>query len=60
MRKTYTYEIIWRASNGPQRKVIKTFTNQKTKRKAEAWMWAYIKENGYFANEFILKKTAEA
>ena len=57
MRKTYTFEIIW--TDGTQRRVINTFKNQKTRTRAESWRWAYIKENGYIASEFILKKTAE-
>lgn len=57
MKKTYTFQIIW-ATDG-HRKVIKTFTGCKTKVKAENWMFAYIKQNGYFGSEFYLKKTVE-
>lgn len=58
MKKTYTFEIIW--TDGYSRKTIKTFSGCKTKVKAENWMFAYIRNNGYFASEFILKKTVEA
>lgn len=59
MKKTYTFKIIWMQERSTNKKVIKTFTNQKTKRIAEAWMWNYIKENGFFASEFTLKRIAE-
>lgn len=55
-RKTKIYTIKhW---DGAKWNAIRSFEG-KTKAKAESWMWSYIKENGYFADEFTLA-TAEA
>lgn len=55
-RKTKIYTIKhW---DGAKWNAIRSFEG-KTKAKAESWMWGYIKENGYFADEFTLA-TAEA
>lgn len=57
MRKTYTFEIVWEF-NG-RRKVINTFAGQKDKRRAENWMFDYIRRGGYFCDEFRLRRTEE-
>lgn len=52
-RKTRIYTV--KHFNGNDWAEIARFEG-KTKTKAENWMWNFIKENGYYADEFTLTR----